>query len=55
MIPRFERVFASRAAIWLVLTGRLNPGASPDSAQAELQTIAANIASNRDLWSPSIR
>ena len=49
VIPRFERVFASRSAIWLVLTGRLNPGASAGSAQAELETIAANIGPNRDL------
>ncbi len=49
VIPRFDRVFDSRSAIWLVLTGRLNPGVSMSSAQAELRAIAANIAGNRDL------
>jgi predicted permease len=49
VIPRFARVFASRSAIWLVLTGRLRPGVPIESAQAELQTIAARIPGNRDL------
>jgi predicted permease len=46
-------VFDNRAALWLVLTGRLKPGVSAAGAQAELQTIAASIAhtdasANRD-------
>ncbi len=49
VIPRFDTVFASRTAIWLVLTGRLNPGIPAAAAQAELQTIAANINGNRHL------
>jgi predicted permease len=49
VIPRFDRVFDSRAAIWLVLTGRLNPGASFSSAESELRAIAARIGGNRDL------
>ena len=49
VIPRFDRVFDSRAAAWLVLTGRLNAGVSTSTAQAELQTIAAQIAGKRDL------
>ena len=49
VIPRFDHVFDSRGAIWLVLTGRLNPGVSISSAQAELRAVAANIGSNRDL------
>jgi putative ABC transport system permease protein len=35
--------------IWLVLMGRLKEGVTPGAAQAELQSIAANIAGNRDL------
>lgn len=49
VIPRLDRVFESRAAIWLVLVGRLNRGVSMPAAQAELQAIAANIGDNRDL------
>ncbi len=49
VIPGFGRVFDSRTAAFLVLTGRLAAHASVASAQAELQTIAANIAGNRDL------
>ena len=49
VLPRFERMFDSRGIIWLVLTGRLNPGVTIASAQAEMQTIAANIADRRDL------
>jgi len=33
-------VFDNRAALWLVLTGRLKPGVSAAGAQAELRTIA---------------
>ena len=39
--PVFGKLFDRRSAIWLVLLGRLNVGASFESAQAELQTIAA--------------
>jgi len=49
VLPRFERMFDSRGAIWLVVTGRLKPGVAIASAQAEMQTIAANIADRRDL------
>ena len=49
VIPRFDRVFDSRAAVWLVLTGRLNTGVPISTAQAELQAIAAHIAGKRDL------
>src|SRR5579883_2705227 len=49
VLPRFDRVIERRTAIWLVLTGRLNPGVSLFSAQAELRAVAANIAGNRDL------
>ncbi len=49
VIPRFDRVFDSRGAIWLVLVGRLNRGVSISAAQAELQAISANIGNNRDL------
>jgi predicted permease len=49
VIPRFDKVFDSRAAIWLVLAGRLNRGVSVSAAQVELQAIAANIGGNRDL------
>jgi predicted permease len=55
VLPGFgaANVFDNRAALWLVLTGRLKPGVSPAGAQAELQTIAASIAqtdasANRD-------
>jgi len=37
-------VFQSRAARLLVLTGRLKPGVSAAAAQAEIQTIAAQLA-----------
>jgi predicted permease len=49
VIPRFDRVFDSRGAIWLVLVGRLNRGVSMQAAQAELQAIAANISGGQDL------
>ena len=49
VIPRFDKVFDSRGAIWLVLVGRLNRGVSISAAQSELQAIAANIGNNRDL------
>ena len=47
-------LFDDRAALMLVLAGRLKPGVSMAAAQAELQTIAAQIArtdaaTNRDL------
>jgi putative ABC transport system permease protein len=47
--PHLARVFASRSATWLVITGRLKPGVSIESAQAEVQTIAARVNGNRDL------
>ena len=37
-------IFEVRSMIMLVITGRLNPGVSTAAAQAELETIAANIA-----------
>ncbi len=49
VLPRLDRFFDARAIIWLVLTGRLNPGVTIASAQAEMQTIAAHIADGRDL------
>jgi predicted permease len=49
VIPRFDKIFDSRGAIWLVLVGRLNRGVSVSAAQAELQAIAANISGSRDL------
>jgi predicted permease len=49
VIPRFDKVFDSRGAIWLVLAGRLNRGVSMSAAQAEMQAIAANIGGNRDV------
>ncbi len=49
VIPQFAKVLDSRAAICLVLTGRLRRGVPIASAAAEIRTIAANIAGNRDL------
>jgi predicted permease len=48
VIPRFDKIFDSRGAIWLVLAGRLNRGVSISAAQSEMQAIAANIGGNRD-------
>jgi predicted permease len=54
--PRFRAIdiFHQRAAQWLLITGRLNPGFSATQAQAEMQTITAGIAqsapaTNRDI------
>jgi putative ABC transport system permease protein len=56
VLPRFRaiNIFHQRAAQWLLVTGRLKPGVRAFQAQAQLQTIAANIArntpaTNRDL------
>jgi predicted permease len=44
VVPRVPaKVFETRSMIMLVITGRLKPGISTGVAQAELQTIAANI------------
>lgn len=54
-IPRLAavRIFDNRSMLWLVITGRLKPGATTTGAQAELETIAAGLAqtdpsANRD-------
>jgi len=54
--PRFRTldIFHQRAMQWLLVTGRLRPGAGVARAQAEIQTIAAGIAesapaTNRDI------
>ena len=45
VVPRMPaNVFETRSMIMLVITGRLQPGVSTAAAQAELETIAANIA-----------
>jgi predicted permease len=54
--PRFRTldIFHQRAMQWLLVTGRLRPGVGVARAQAEIQTIAAEIAehapaTNRDI------
>jgi predicted permease len=52
-MPQLAAVFQSRPALWLVLTGRLKPGVTTATAQAELRTIAASLvqtepSANRD-------
>ncbi|MDE3198348.1 MAG: ABC transporter permease, partial [Acidobacteriota bacterium] len=44
--PRFEAIdiFHRRGAIWLLVTGRLKPGVSVETAQAEMRTLTAAIA-----------
>jgi predicted permease len=46
VVPRMAalKIFDTRAMIWLVLTGRLRPDATPASAEAELQAISTRIA-----------
>jgi len=43
-IPRLSQVFGIRSARWLVILGRRKAGVGVAEAQAELQTLAANIA-----------
>ncbi len=56
VLPRFQEldILHQRAMRWLLAIGRLKPGATVEQAQAELQTLAANLArlepsSNRDV------
>lgn len=43
-VPRFGRLGGLRSARWLVILGRRKPGISIEQAQAELQSLAVNIA-----------
>ena len=43
VVPRFGPLKVIRSARWLVIFGRRKPGISVEQAQAELQSLAANI------------
>jgi predicted permease len=44
LMPDFNGMIERRGAVWIDLFGRLTPGATPAAAQAELGTIASELA-----------
>ena len=44
LLPDFERMLVARGGVWLDLAGRLAPNATATTAQAELRSIAAELA-----------
>jgi predicted permease len=57
--PRGDAMFTERRIVWLILVGRLQPGATVSQAQAQISTVArqleaAHPESNRDMgWTVS--